>query len=147
VSFPSRLFLDTNVFILGYLYPQGTEGRLLSTLRDLSSVTLVISNELIEEILRVARRVKSKDWAGYLVDRIWRDYTIEYVSISDEEKRHVLSSSSAPIPREDLGVYLTAVRGRVDCLISANRELIRQAAARQGLFECLTPEAFLDKYV
>jgi predicted nucleic acid-binding protein len=144
VTPPSRLLLDTNVFILGFLDLDGPEGRILFFLANHPDVRLILSNELVMQIRHVARRTGGKDWAGYLLDRIWRDYAIEYVTISADEKHAV--ETLAKIPREDVGIYLTALRGQAECFVSANRELVQQAAARQNLFECLTPAEFLHKY-
>lgn len=44
---------------------------------------------------------------------------------------------------EDIEVFLTAQLGNADCFISANRELIKAIAT----FECLTPQAFVTKYL
>jgi len=145
VTPPSRLLLDTNVFILGYLDLDSPEGRILRSLTDYPNVTLILSDELTAQIQRVARRTKNKDWAGYLLDRIWRDYAVEYVIVTTEEKREL--QGLVTIPREDIGIYLTALRGRAECLVSANHEFVQQAAVRQHLFECLTPEEFLHKYL
>ncbi len=142
---PSRLFLDTNVFILGFLDPNGPEGRILLALMDHPYVTLILSDELVIQIRRVARRTRGKDWAGYLLSRIWQDYPIEYVIVSVQEKREL--EIQADIPREDIGIYLAALRGQVECFVSANHELVQQAATRQRLFECLTPDEFLSKYI
>jgi len=145
VAPPSRLLLDTNVFILGFLDLDSSEGRILRALMDHPDVTLILSDELVAQIRRVARRTGGKDWAGHLLSRIWQDYPIEYVFVSVDEKREL--EAQADIPREDIGIYLTALRGQAECLISANRELVQQAATRQRLFECLTPEEFLRKYL
>ncbi len=142
---PSRLLLDTNVFILGFLDLDSPEGRILRILVDHPDVTLNLSDELVAQIRRVARRTGGKDWAGYLLSRIWQDYPIEYVLVSADEKREL--EAQADIPREDIGIYLAALRGQAECLVSANHELVRQAAARQHLFECLTPEEFLRTYL
>jgi predicted nucleic acid-binding protein len=145
VTPPSRLFLDTNVFILGFLDPDGPEGRILLALMNYPDVTLILSDELVSQVLRVARRTRGKDWAGYLFGRIWQDYSVEYVLVSIQEKREL--ETLTDIPREDIGIYLTALRGQAECFVSANHELVQQAAIRQRLFECLTPEEFLAKYI
>jgi predicted nucleic acid-binding protein len=137
--------LDTNVFILGFLDLDGPEGRILRALTDCPDVTLILSDELVAQIQRVARRTKSKDWAGYLLNRIWQDYPVEYVIVAAEERREL--EALTDIPREDVGIYLAALRGRAECFVSANHEFVQQAAARQHLFECLTPEEFLRKYL
>lgn len=137
-----RLLLDTNVFILGYLDLESVEGQILHVLTHHQDITLILSDELTAQIQRVARRTKNKDWAGYLIDRIWRDYAVEYVLVADEDRREL--EALAVIPREDIGIYLTALLGRADYFVSANHELVQQAAAKQRLFTCLTPAQFLD---
>ncbi|HDQ74224.1 MAG TPA: hypothetical protein ENN19_19330 [Chloroflexi bacterium] len=64
--------------------------------------------------------------------------------VSVQERRELVAQQG--IPREDVGIYLTALYGQAECLVSANHEFVRQAATRQRLFECLTPESFLRKY-
>ena len=145
VALPSRLFLDTNVFILGFLDLSSPEGHILRALMDHPNVTLILSDELVAQIRRVARRTRDKDWAGYLLSRIWQDYPIKYVRVSVHEKREL--EAQADIPHEDIGIYLTALYGQAECFVSANHELVQQAAARQRLFECLTPDEFLSKYL
>ncbi len=61
VAPPSRLLLDTNVFILGFLDLGSPEGRVLRILVDHPDVTLILSNELVAQIRRVARRTGGKD--------------------------------------------------------------------------------------
>lgn len=56
-------------------------------------------------------------------------------------------TESSDIPREDVGVYLTALQGHIACMVSANHEFVRQAATKQKLFECLTPEEFVSLYL
>jgi predicted nucleic acid-binding protein len=141
----ARLLLDTNVFILGFLHLDSPEGQLLQKVVNHPNLTLILSNELVEQIRHVARRVGGKDWAGYLLSQIWTDYLIEYVNVSLDEKREL--QAQGYIPREDVGIYLTALRGRAECFVSANSELVKQAAIQQSLFECLTPDQFLQKYL
>ena len=138
-----RILLDTNIFILGYLQPSSISGQLLTQLQQ-TDITLIVSNELIEQVRRVARRVGGKDWAGLVIDQIWRDFHVEYIWISDDEK--TLVTTQAIIPREDVGIYLTAVKGQANCMISANRQFVREAAAQQKLFASFYPEDFLDQY-
>jgi predicted nucleic acid-binding protein len=141
---PGRILLDTNVFIIGLLDESSPEGQVLTRLRTPSGVVVLLSNELEEQLRRVGRRVADKDWAGMLLYLIWRDYTIEYVEVP-QALMHELEQSG-DIPKEDIGIYLTALLGEAECFVSSNRELVQEAAAKQSLFECLTPEEFLTAY-
>ena len=141
---PRRLLLDTNVFIIGYLDLDSPEAKLLEGIASLD-IILIFSNDLEEQIRRVGRRLLNKDWVGQILFRIWHDYQIEYIQITPVELDHL--DKVADIPREDVGIYLTAIRGQAQCFISANRQLLKDASAKQNLFECLRAEDFLVKYL
>ncbi len=48
---------------------------------------VVISEELIEQISRVAKRLKNKDWAGEIIGRIWQKLKVRYVQIDDQKEK------------------------------------------------------------
>ncbi len=124
--------------------PDGAETKLLQILEKRDDVILIFSNDLDSQLRRVGRRLQNTDWVGLLLHYIWSNFQIEYVYITPEEIADV--EAMVDIPREDIGIYLTALRGQADYLISANRELLRQATAKQRVFRCLDATAFLDKY-
>lgn len=144
---PRRVFLDTNVYIIGAAQRDSAEAAILRWAGFESpapATEVVVSHVLIEEIRRVARRVGGKDWAGQLLARIWQELRVVYVVIPADELSHKVL---APIPREDVGVYLTARTGGAECFVSANRELVRVLAERRGVFDCLSPGDFVAKYL
>lgn len=154
MKLPLRIFLDTNVYILGAGNSQSNEGMILSTLGFLGKVSdskladsseLVVSQELLEQISRVAKRLQNKDWSGELIGRIWQNLNIHYVLI--ESQAFIALKKQGLIPREDIGVYLTAQIGDADCFVSANHKLIRSLVQDTQEFECLTPAAFVEKYL
>lgn len=100
---------------------------------------------MIEQILRVSKRLRNKDWGSELLGRIWQKLTVRYVlvNLQDFEKVEAIDS----LPREDVGVYLTAKSGQAQCFVSANYKLIHVLATRTGEFDCLTPEEFVKKYI
>jgi hypothetical protein len=100
---------------------------------------------VFEQIKRVARRLRSKDWAGEILGHIWQDIQLRYVLL-DPEEISALERMEA-IPREDVGVYLTAREGHAQCFVSSNRELVNTLARKTGEFECLAPEQFVKKYL
>lgn len=79
-----RVLLDTNVFIIGFLELDSFEGKLLQKLMETSTIVLIFSNDLEEQIRRVGKRLKNKDWVGQLLNRIWRDYHLEFVCLDAE---------------------------------------------------------------
>lgn len=141
-----RVFLDTNVYIVGALDLDGSEGMILRFLgfeeANADAPEVVISTELVEQILRVGKRLQGKDWAGDLVARLWRNFNLVYVLLNYEEFPKV--AARGLIPREDIGVYLTAKQGKAECFVSANYKLIRAMVDQTQEFECLTPQEFLQ---
>ena len=144
-----RLFLDTNVFIIGVAMPESPEAVLLDWLgffhkRDDSPV-VVVSDALIEQIRRVGRRVGGKDHAGELIARLWENLSIHHVLLEARALAELYDVGR--LPREDVPIYLTALAGKVDCFVSANHKLIKALAATKQQFEFLTPVEFVSKYL
>ncbi|MEL6815952.1 MAG: hypothetical protein AAFP03_14240 [Cyanobacteria bacterium J06598_3] len=146
---PKRIFLDTNVYIVGIADTDSIEWKILTWLgfdgSQRAGAEVIISAELIEQILRVAKRLKSKDWAGSIVSRMWQNLNLRYVLVDDQEYSQL--AALGWLPREAIGVYLAAKQGRTDCFISSNHGLIRAVVTETGEFECLTPENFAKKYM
>ncbi len=80
-----------------------------------------------------------------IIGRIWQKLKVRYVQIEDSNLARM--EALGVIPREDLGIYLTAKEGQSQCFISANHKLIKILAQQTGEFECLTPTAFVSKYL
>lgn len=137
-----RILLDTNIFITGYSNNHSPENQVLNYLQTQSDVILLLSSPLEDQIRRVARRVGGKDWAGFILSRIWRDFFVEYISLP--VKPLSVAEKLAPnIPREDWLIFLTALQGKTTILISGNRKFLKQSAIEQNLFKCVTSLEFL----
>ncbi len=76
---------------------------------------------------------------------IWQNFNICNVYLEAEELANI--EALGVIPREDVGVYLTASKGVAQCFVSANHKLIRSLVSETEEFECLTPENFANKYL
>lgn len=146
---PERVFLDTNVFIPGTAFPHSPERASLRWAGfgadEPGPVEIIAFQELFEQIRRVARRVGSKDWAGQILGRIWQDLWLRYVLLDPEDWRAV--EATGAMPREDIGVYLTARAGVAQCCVSTNRALVIALAQATGELECLAPEDFVRRYL
>lgn len=144
-----RLFLDTNVFIIGTVMPTSPEAEILEWLGffggGVDHPTVVVSDILIEQILRVGRRVGGKDYSGELIVRLWENLSVRHVVLDEQDLQRMYEGGD--IPREDVPIFLTAQVGNVECFVSANYKLIKALAATNQLFECLTPAEFVAKYV
>lgn len=146
---PKLIFLDTNVYIIGAIQPESPENMILQWLGwevpNNNPVAVVISKELIDQIARVAKRLKNKDWSGEIIGRIWNNLNVCYVQVDDSQLAKI--EALGIIPREDVGVYLTAKLGQSQCFISANHKLIKVLVQKTAEFECLTPSEFVSKYL
>ena len=148
-TIPQLIFLDTNVYLIGAVDLDSAEGQILQRLgwefQGDSRCEVVVSEELIDQISQVAKRLKNKDWGGEIIGRIWQKLKVRYIQIDDSALATI--EAQGIIPREDVGVYLTAKEGQAQCFVSANHKLIRILAQQTGEFECLTPSEFVSKYL
>ena len=141
-----RIFLDTNIYIISQLIPLSPEEKLLQLrgfydkIPSSNEIQVIISQELINQLLRVCKRLQGKDWSSKLVDQIWCNLNCLFIPETqemEEEAKQLLKTKL--IPSEDIFIYLTAKWGQVDYFISGNRELIKAIED----FECFTVEEFL----
>lgn len=144
-----RLFLDTNIFIIGDADKTSEESLILESLgyrnkTPILSSEIILSDELLDQIRRVGKYLYGKDQAGLLISNLWRWFNIFYVpSTLDwrEERLNLLNSKI--IPSEDIEIYLSAKYGEATCFVSRNRKLINAIAD----FECLATNDFINKYL
>jgi predicted nucleic acid-binding protein len=149
---PKRLFLDTNIYIIGAATADTPEAQLLhwagfgrDDMAREQLVAVILSAALIEQITRVARRLQHKDWAGAILSEIWQSMNVQFVMLDPVEVQQV--EARGIIPREDVTVFLSAITGHADCFVSANHKLIRVLAEQTGLFRCCTPEEFVAEFI
>jgi predicted nucleic acid-binding protein len=144
-----RLLLDTNIFIIGAAAPASDAGKILAWAgygrQRVPTAEIIFSEDLLEQIRRVARRIENKDWAGEILSQVWFGMNVHFVMLDLNELRRLMEKG--PIPREDVGIYLTALAGEADCFVSTNRSFVRAAAAETNAFECLSPGEFVAKYL
>jgi len=137
-----KVVVDTNIFIIGFLdFVSGKKSVDADIIRAMlkREFILVLSKELEEQIARVGKRVKDKDWAGYIRSAIWSSAKISFVMIPDDKE---LMERYKEVPRKDLLIFLTALFGNADYLVSNNREFIRKAVNTRE-FQCLSPDEFV----
>jgi len=137
-----KVVVDTNIFIIGFLdFVSGKKSVDADIIRAMlkREFILVLSKELEEQIARVGKRVKDKDWAGYIRSAIWSSAKIIFVMIPDDKE---LMERYKEVPRKYLLIFLTALFGNADYLVSNNREFIRKAVNTRE-FQCLSPDEFV----
>lgn len=107
-----RIFLDTNVFIIGDANKQSQESLILEALgyrakSPTLTLEVILSDELVDQIRRVAKYLYGKDQAGQLISNIWRWFDIFYISSTVEWKEEKLKLINAKtVPSEDIEIYL-----------------------------------------
>lgn len=139
-----KVLLDTNVYIVAALdLARGVESAEVKIIKAAVNrkFRVVITKELQEQILRVAKRVGSKDWASKLIALIWTE--IKPVFIPQTYYKDLMKIYEDKIPRKDLAIFAAALAADIDCLVSENRNFIKEAAKAQSIFRCLTPEEFV----
>lgn len=148
-SLPKSIFLDTNIYILGALDLASDENKILSLLMNDENndrrTRVIFSQELIDQILRVGKRLQNKDWSSGLLTSLWQQLQVNFIFVEDQDIQAI--ADAGIIPREDAGVYLTAKQGKAQCFVSRNYKLIRALVEQTEEFECFTPIEFLQKYV
>ncbi|TVQ65139.1 MAG: hypothetical protein EA366_00330 [Spirulina sp. DLM2.Bin59] len=147
---PQRIFLDTNIYILGIQIPESDEAKILEAIGyngeplKLITTKIIISPELVDQIRRVSKYLWQKDQSGWNLSQIFNNLNIDYVVPNkDWQKESEELKVTKTIPLEDIEIYLSAKYGHADCFISSNRTLIQSIAD----FECLTAQQFLQKYM
>jgi predicted nucleic acid-binding protein len=123
-----RAVLNTNIFIDDFAdIRRGTDSAEASILKHLmkKEVVLIFSDKLEEQILKVAKRLVSKDYAGFLRYFIWISFNVDYVQVTKQQE---IIEKHRDIPRKDLLIFLTALFGDADYLVSNNRAFLKKQA-------------------
>jgi hypothetical protein len=112
-----RIFLDTNIYIIGQLKPLSPEEQILKWLgyytpNNQFPIKVIISQELINQILRVGKRLQGKDWAAKIAAQIWQNLNCLFIPETSEMKAEAsIIIAEKLIPSEDVFIYLTAKYG------------------------------------
>jgi predicted nucleic acid-binding protein len=145
-----RVCLDTNIYIIGDADKSSQESIILEALgyrnkTKIITAEVILSDEILDQIRRVAKYLYGKDQAGEIISNIWRYFDIFYLpfTIINWQQELLLLQDTGLIPSEDIEIYLTAKFAQADCFVSGNRELIKAIAD----FECLTAADFVHKYI
>jgi len=109
-----RIFLDTNIFIVGDADKQSLESLVLEALGYRNKPTIlnseiIVSEELIDQIRRVSKYLYGKDQAGAIIANIWQWLNIYYLPSTTnwhQEKLNLIDGNI--IPSEDIEIYATS---------------------------------------
>lgn len=136
-----RIVLDTNVLISGLMLPESVPGRIVRTWRS-ASLTLVLSEAMLEEIGRVlrypkiAKRLRSIGISEDEVEKLLAllRFQAELVDIS-ETKAYV------PADANDEKILATLIAAQADYLVSGDADLL----ALRAEYPIVTPQEFWQR--
>lgn len=116
-----RVVLDTNVFVSGLLFPQGTLGRIVAAWRA-GEFDLVLSEPILDEITRVLAYPKINRRIGWDRAKVER-----YVALLRFEAELVdVQGSTARVPKDanDNPILATLLASRADVLVTGDDDLL-----------------------
>lgn len=116
-SRPTRVVLDTNVFVSGLLFG-GKPGQILSQARE-GNLRLLLSAEILEEYIRVLSYPKF-DLRAADIKRMIRE---ELIPFSEPHRIHTVVRFIREDPSDDKFLAL-AVEGKAEAVISGDRHLL-----------------------
>ncbi len=134
---PSRVVLDTNVFVSGLLFG-GKPGQILSQARE-ENLRLLLSAEILEEYIKVLSYPKF-DLRAADIKRIIRE---ELIPFSEPIRIQTVVRFIREDPSDDKFLAL-AVDGKAEAVISGDRHLLGAGTFRD--IPILSVEAFLAKF-
>lgn len=142
-----KAVLDTNIFIKAFLDLEKDletpETGIFNNLKD-KKFDLILSSELEEQVLKVVKKVKDKDFVGLFRFMLWTDFQIEFTELKNKEE---LKKNYKEIPRKDLDIFLTAVEGNADFLVTNDREFKQEAKKIETNFQVLSGKNFYKKHL
>jgi len=115
-----RVVLDANVWVSGLLYPDGTSGRILESVRQ-GAITAVASWALADEVAEVLRR-----------PRITKPYGIDEADVRAilELMRPLLPTVEVQVAirdADDAPVVAAALAGGAEAIVSGDKDLFDPA--------------------
>ena len=137
-----KVVIDTNVYIVAALdLAEGVNSAEVKTIKAAGKkFKVVICKEILEQIMRVAKRVGDKDLGSRIIAALWTDTSPVFVEVYDE----VVKAYEDKIPRKDLAVFAAGLIAKADYLVSVDREFLKSAKNAQNVFKCVTPEEFVE---
>lgn len=136
-SRPTRVVLDTNVFVSGLLF-EGKPGQILSQARE-GYLRLLLSAEILEEYIRVLSYPKF-DLRASDIKRMIRE---ELIPFSEPIRIHTVVRFIREDPSDDKFLAL-AIDGKAEAVISGDRHLLNAGTFRD--IPILSVDDFLAKF-
>ena len=134
-----RAVLDANVYVSAYVRPEGPPGQIIERFLRAAAFEMVLSDEIVEEILQALAYPKVRKAVPGKVDpELWfEDILVLAQLITGEYKISGLSTD----PDDDKYIA-AAIEGRVVFVVSGDPDLLTEGE-HQGV-RMITPRAFLN---
>ena len=134
-----RVVLDANVFVSAYIHPEGTPGQIVERFLRLSSFELVLTDEIVDEVIAALSYPKVQKAARSKVDpELWfEDVVVLSQLVGGDVEVPRLSSD----PDDDKYIA-AAIEGRAAFVVTGDPDLLDV-----GLYEgvrIVTPRTLLD---
>lgn len=126
-----RVFLDTNIFIYAFEFPECNSSRIIELLNS-GQIEAIISERVLKEVHAYFKKYYDKDLAGTFRDYLLRTCTV--IFHADVKKEMVQYKAS--IKGKDLEQLATVKKLGIKFLLSYARDF-------EGFEEYITPKAFI----
>ena len=137
-----KVVIDANVYIVAALdLAKGADSAEVRMIKAAGKkFRIVICKEILEQIMRVAKRVGDKDLGSRLIAALWTDTSPVFVEVYDE----VVKAYDNKISRKDLAIFAAGLIAKAEYLVSVDREFLKSAKNAQNMFKCVTPGEFVE---
>ena len=128
-----RIFLDTNVFIYAFEFPECNSGKIINLLNK-GQIEAIISEQVLKEVQAYFKKYYSKDLAAIFRDYLLRTCTVVF---SVDVKRE-MSKYKKVIKSKDLEQLAVVKKLGIKFLISYDRDF-------EAFEEYITPKEFMKE--
>jgi len=128
-----RVFLDTNVFIYAFEFPDCNSNKIIKLLNK-GQIEAVISERVVNEVQAYFKKFYSKDLAAIFRDYLLRTCTVVF---SADVKREMVKYKKM-IKSKDLEQLATVKKLGIKFLVSYDRDF-------ESFEEYITPKAFVKE--
>jgi len=128
-----RIFLDTNVFIYAFEFPECNSGKIINLLNK-GQIEAIISEQVLKEVQAYFKKYYSKDLAAIFRDYLLRTCTVVF---SVDVKREMAKYKKV-IKSKDLEQLAVVKKLGIKYLISYNRDF-------EAFEEYITPREFIKE--
>ena len=128
-----RIFLDTNVFIYAFEFPECNSGKIINLLNK-GQIEAIISEQVLKEVQAYFKEYYSKDLAAIFRDYLLRTCTVVF---SVDVKRE-MSKYKKVIKSKDLEQLAVVKKLGIKFLVSYDRDF-------ETFEEYITPKGFIKE--